>query len=432
MEKIYFLVFKEKITKEGSLIVNNLTLISVANILSAIFYFIFNLIGSKKLGPAGYGTYTLIYSYMNILMLPMMQNLNNSLIKYNAESTDRIRRETIISTILVLILSFTFVSLLILILGIPIFVKITGLSSQLYALAVLSGFTYVIYTIGISMLISLHEMKYLAVFNIFYNIIMILIEITVLVYYQFTFSIMIYVLNISNALTGIIIVILFRRYIKILFDKSWAKKILKYNFIGLLGTSLLGIYTELGKILLEYFSNVTILGIYGVYYLGSIMVSAVFSRIIAIVIFPSASKHHNKLIFINKLEKSMPIMLLLGIPGMSIVLLIILHLFGSEYPLNYFYVFVFAVASVLTVINTIGIWIYNSEGINGAKQVVYILIALAGTSLILNIVLIPFYQISGAIFSLIIANILGIFVIILKKDSLRSQNDRQQELNSLS
>ena len=181
------------------------------------------------------------------------------------------------------------------------------------------------------------------------------------------------------------------------------------------------IYAELGKILLEYFTNVTILGIYGVYYLASIMVSGVVSRIISTVIFPSASKHTNKLLFIHKLEKSMPIMLILGIPGMIFFEFIILRLFGPEYPYDYFYMVIFAIAAVLTVINSTGIWIYNSEGVNGAKQVVYILIALAGTSLILNIILIPLYQITGAVVSLIIANVLGIIVLIAKQKSLETQ-----------
>ena len=154
IQKIYSFVFKEEITKEGSTIVNNLVIISFANILSAFFYFLFNLIGSRDLGPAGYGTYTLIYSYMNIIMLPMMQNLNNTLIKYNAESVDQTRRETIISTIIILIIIFTGISLFILKIGSSVFISITGLSSNLYSLAMLSGLTYVIYTIGICLLIS--------------------------------------------------------------------------------------------------------------------------------------------------------------------------------------------------------------------------------------------------------------------------------------
>ena len=132
----------------------------------------------------------------------------------------------------------------------------------------------------------------------------------------------------------------------------------------------------------------------------------------------------------KKLEKTIPLMLIFGIPGMSLVQIIILHLFGPEYPLNYYYVFIFALASVLTVINTIGIWIYNSEGVNGAKHVAYALLAVAGTSLLLDVVLIPFYQIYGAIFALIIANVLGIIVLIAKKESLKPQGENLNQIST--
>lgn len=407
-------LFYEKILHESSdtdamNFVRNLSYVGLGTGLSTVFSFSYNIIAGRVLGPSEYGGFMLVQSIAMFLYIPMLLGLNTAMIKYCAENRDLYQQRRIISTTYGVVISLTIVTLLLYGLFSYQIADLFSVSPEIIAISVLFALLFVYYTLATSGLRGLHQMKNYAIFQPVYGA-MLLLVLLVFIYIQFnSFKAMVYAACFAYGITGsIIILILLRKHLAFIIDRSWLSTLWKYSSVAVIGGISFTFYTNIDRVMINYYMNVESVGIYGVYYYASFTVLILFSGIFTTVFFPTASKTHNKRALYRKLNKTVPYLLMLGMPVALIGEYIILLLFGEGYPIQFPLMLVFAVAAILVTGYEVYAWFFSSEGLEGAKLTVSGTLLIAITNIILNLVLIPWTGLYGAIGATAIAFALGL------------------------
>ncbi|MDG6219548.1 MAG: polysaccharide biosynthesis C-terminal domain-containing protein, partial [Candidatus Thermoplasmatota archaeon] len=116
-----------------------------------------------------------------------------------------------------------------------------------------------------------------------------------------------------------------------------------------------------------------------------------------------------------KINKSLPYIILLGFPGLLLLQLIILKLFGGKYPIDIQLLLFFSIGGILILITGFYTWLMNSIGKKGIKITTIGGIICAITNISLNFILIPLIGILGSIISTIISFLIFLFIISRSK-----------------
>jgi len=405
----YEKIFHEPAGEEVMKFVRNLSYVGLGTVLASPFSFSYNIIAGRVLGPAGYGGFTLVQSIAMFLYIPMLLGLNTAMIKYCAENRDQDQQRKIISTAYGATVCLTVVSVMLYGIFRHQIATIFSVDQEIIVLSVLFAVIFVFYTLATSSLRGLHLMKDYAVFQPIYGITL-LSALLVFIYTQFnSFKAMVYATYLAYAVVGSIIVVRFlKQYLTFTIDRSWLSTLWKYSSVAVIGGLSFTLYTNIDRIMINYYMDVESVGIYGVYYYASFTVLTLVSGIFTAVFFPTASKSHDKISLYGKLNKTVPYLLMLGIPIALIGEYAILRLFGEGYPIQLPLMLVFAFAAVLVIWYGIYAWFFNSEGIDGAKLTVSGTLIIAIANIILNIILIPQIGLYGAIGATALAFSLGL------------------------
>jgi len=153
---------------------------------------------------------------------------------------------------------------------------------------------------------------------------------------------------------------------------------------------------------LQYYHGENEVGIFRLYCAGSINTAAFATTIFCTVFFPRVSVTTNRLGIWKKLNRAwmrafVPVA---GFFVVSYVLTVLLS--GEEYPLLWYQIVLFSIASTLiTVVSTIG-QVISSQGIAGARLGMLFTTVSGGINLSLSALLIPRWSIDGAIGALTI------------------------------
>jgi O-antigen/teichoic acid export membrane protein len=153
------------------------------------------------------------------------------------------------------------------------------------------------------------------------------------------------------------------------------------------------------------------LGIYKAYYLSSINIASMFSVIFNTVFFPTASKHQDRKDLFRKIGKLIPYMIIAGTPIVFACEFVILKVYGSKYPMNYLLMLIFAVASILAISYSLYDWLLASQGQQGIKISTITGVITAGCNVLLLLCLVSHFALYGAILSLLISYVVGLFII---------------------
>jgi O-antigen/teichoic acid export membrane protein len=225
-----------------------------------------------------------------------------------------------------------------------------------------------------------------------------------------SFEAMVYANYLAFGFIGCVTVIIFlKKYLLLRVDRLWLSTAWRYSNIAVIGALAYTLYSNIDRILINYYMGVESVGIYGVYYYASFAGIGLLSSVFITVFFPTASKILDKKIIYHKLNKIIPYLLIFGIPGVLIGEFIILNFFGKEYPINYPLMLLFAISAVLATWYAMYGWFFNSEGVNGARLTLSGTIIIAIANLVLNIILIPKIGLYGAIGASVLAFALGLW-----------------------
>jgi len=405
----YELVFKEKVDDGVKSFIQNFSFVGLGTLISTFFSFIFSVIGGRILGPSGYGSYSLVQSIAMILYIPMVLGFNTAMIKYCSESEDETQIANIISTtyiVIILLITLTVLSYLVLI---RLLMALFSVDPELILLSIIFSIFFVFYTLSTSILRGLHQMKKLALYQALFGFL--LLTMFLILIQSASFKSMIYPYYFAYGLIGLSITLQLKKYITLRIDFQWLKKACKYSFYALIGGLGFTLYSNVDRVIINYYMGVENVGIYGVYYYASFAFIGFLSGIFITIFFPTVSRSQSKFSLYLKLKQIMPYIIILGIPGVFLSEFIILTFFGEKYPINILLMGLFAITAVLVTCYTLFAWFFNAGGIRGVRFTISGTVQVAFVNLVLNIVFIPRIGLYGAILSTTIAFILGFYYI---------------------
>ncbi|MDH5402428.1 MAG: oligosaccharide flippase family protein [Candidatus Heimdallarchaeota archaeon] len=415
ISKLYKKVFEEEIGRDGFNLLNNIVVIGVGQVLFALFSFSISIIIGNKLGPSEFGIITLIQSYGIIITLPMNFGLNYSMERKISEVKTLNEKKTILTTIYIINILFI------------VTIAILLFSSEKYFRNKLeiSRFVYhysIIYAISIQLLNMLSSGLRGLFLTRSYSLSLIVngfVSFLVMLIYLHEGT-----LNVYNAINCIIlgiivsiIVSLFilRKYFgKFVMDKILLSNILTYARFVFYSSFAFIIYTNIDKILINSYLSEYELGIYRAYTTSYLMIVFYGISLIISAFFPFASQYQNKKILFSRIIKLSPILILIGTPSLFGFGYILLSLFGKNFHFDLKLAIFFSLTGIIFLIYSLLHWFYNSVGVEGIKMVVHSSIIIMFTNILLNIIFIKRYQITGAIFSLLISQFIGLLYLYSK------------------
>ena len=218
----------------------------------------------------------------------------------------------------------------------------------------------------------------------------------------------------AYGVTGGIILVFIRKYIRFEFDKTWINKLSRYSILAIIGGLTFVFYTNIDKILINKYMAISDVGIYKAYSYSFLTFLSLCLGIFITVFFPVASKCRDKVIIFRRVNKFIPFIIIFGLPVMIGSGAIVLMLFGTEYTFNLTLALLFGIAGIFIFINSIYTWLMNAVGRKGIRLTSFAAIIITLANIFLNILLIPVIGIKGAIIATIISYFLS-FIIILSK-----------------
>ncbi|MFX0077277.1 MAG: oligosaccharide flippase family protein, partial [Candidatus Hermodarchaeota archaeon] len=367
--------------------------------------------------PSIYGEFTLIQSLAQFMSIPMHLGIGTALIKYSAEKSDFNRQRIIISTTYVTIFILTNISLLFYFAFSYQIQKITLISEEIFWFSVILGVLFVGFTLTTSTLRGLHEMKKYSVFRPIYNIFLLIS------FFGFAFinllglESLILSMCIAYGITATLIILFFvKKYLKVVFNLNWAIKIMRYSFYAIIGSLASIIYTNIDKLLIDRYMTITDVGIYGAYYWAFLTFTTLFSSTFVTVLFPVASSYPSKEIFFKKLNRIIPVFCVLGFPLITTLGIVIIEMYGDQYPFDLGLTILFGITAIFMFINSLYVWLMNAVGNQGVKITSTAVVLLVLVNITLNIALIPPMGLIGAIMAKLIAVLISTVVVLSKRE----------------
>ncbi|MDD3523378.1 MAG: flippase [Candidatus Cloacimonetes bacterium] len=405
----YGKIFHEPANEEVMKFFRNLSYVGLGTILSTIFSFSYNLIAGRVLGPSGYGGFTVVQSIAMFLYIPMLFGLHTAMMKYCAESKDQYQQHRILSTTYTLVICLTLASVLIYYIFRDQIAAIFSVNQEIVMLSIIFTVFFVFYTLATSSIRGLHLMRAYAIYQPIYGIILLSAFLIFISAQFYSFKAMVYSTCLAYGIVGLVITLRFLKdHLAFTIDRSWVPTLWKYSSLAVIGGLSFTLYTNIDRVMINYYMGFASVGIYAVYYYASFTVLTLISGIFTTVFFPTASRSQDKRAIYKKLNRTIPYLLILGIPIAITAEYVILLLFGKDYPLQLPLMLIFAVSAILVTWYGIYAWFFNSEGIEGSKLTVSGTLVIAITNVIFNVILIPLMGLYGAIGATTLAFALGL------------------------
>lgn len=405
---IYERIFHETMSFEVQKFFGSISYVTIGTMIGTIFSFTFNILSGRLLGPQGYGQFTLLQSIGMILYIPMLFGVHTALIKYTAQKPDHDRQRVILSSAFLMVLLFTGVSLILFALFAEPIAALLSVSIDIYWLGVLFAVLFVFYTLTTSALLGLNQMKQYALTQPAFSFLMLATFLVLILMHQFNYLSMVYAMYMAYGVTALGILIYIRRYLRFEVNRPWLGTLVRFSAAAMMGCVCFTVYTNVGKLMINYYMSVGEVGIYGVYYYASFTVVGLFSGIFTTVFFPTISKYKDLGSVYKKLNTMMIYYILLGIPFVVVFEFVILKLFGAQYPMIPALMLLFALTAMLVTGYGMYQWLFNAAGIHGAYLALTNEIMITVLNLVLNILLIPRFGLYGAAGATAIAFAIGI------------------------
>jgi len=398
--------------------VKNISYVGFGTIIAVIFSFTFNILAGRMLGPSGYGKFTLVQSIAMFLIVPMFLGFDITIVKYTSENGDFKRQRSIISITYIFVFIFIIISTLVYYLFSSQIAEIFSVSTEFFYLSIIFAILFVFYILTTDTLRGLHEMKKYAILKPMYSIIL-LLTFLVLIFFNFiSFKSMVFSICLAYGITGGLILVIIRKYIRLEFDKSWANKLSRYSVFAVIGGVTYMFYTNIDKILINKYMAISNVGIYNAYSYSFITFMSLGLGIFLTVFFPVASRCKDKGIIFRRVNKFIPFIIVFGLPVIIGSGLVVLILFGTAYTFNLSLALLFGIAGMCIFIYSIYSCLMNAVGKKGIRLTSFAAIIIALANISLNILLIPLMGIKGAIIATIISYILSLSIILSKRKYL--------------
>ena len=421
---IYRRIFHEEVSPEVEKFIKNLSYVGIGTIIASVFSFSFNILAGRLLGPAEYGAFTLVQSVAMFLYIPLLLGFHTALVKYNAEKLDFLRQRCIISTTYILVFLFTVVSLLVYFVFSKEIMSIFSISDEIFSFAVIFAVFFVFYTLTTETLRSLHMIREYSRYKpIFSGILLFSFLFFTLAFRDLSFKSPLFSMLVAYGIISGLIIVFLKKYLRLQINLDWVRKLNYYSIYSLLGGISYVLYTNIDKLMINYYLSISEVGIYRAYYYSFTSVLLLISTIFITIFFPFASGFSNKKILFNKINVISKVFVILSFPIALISGSFIIIIYGSDYPLDLSLSILFSVLAVVVSVKQFYDWLICAVGIEGIKFVSYVALLMAIVNIVFNMTLIPTIGIYGAIISTIISYIISIMILISRRKLFKDQKN---------
>jgi O-antigen/teichoic acid export membrane protein len=404
-------IFGTVMGEEMKKFIKNLGWMSIGATLGGVFLFVTNLAAGRLLGPEEYGKYSIIISMGQFLIIPMLLGLNTSAMRYIARHKDECME--VISNSLVLVVTLIIIS-------VPIFFALKNwikslfnIDDAIFIFAILYAIILALKYLSEAIMKGMHEFKLLSKLNIISAI---------LIFVSF-FSIILLTKNhtfrsyaIATALGFAIFFLVLIAKHGIIFSKiklTMAGNLMNYGLFASLGSISGFILNNIDRIILNNYLGFSAVGLFAAYISASSFFSGQLLQIFIDVFFPSISAVEDKRIIYHKIVKifyiSVPTLFILN----TIATSIIIKLYGDRYEFNIAYILLFSLLGAITFCQNTLWWFIASFGNRGVRFTSTSGIVIGIFNIFAMMVLIKLFGLIGAIFGLIIAALIMIFISII-------------------
>jgi O-antigen/teichoic acid export membrane protein len=415
----YERVFHEKVSVDVEKFIKNLSYLSIGTLISTVFSFAFNILAGRWLGPSEYGFFTLVQSVAMFLYIPMTLGITTALVKYNCEKIDFLRQRKIISTTFILVFLFTIVSLLFYLVFSKQIMDLFSISEDIFYFSLVFAVLFVFYSLVTETLRSIHKIYEYSLFKPIFSVILFFsFLVFIFVFKDLLYTSPLFSTLIAYGITGGILLAFLRKYIRPEFSWPCAYKLQNYSKYSLMGGISAAFYQNVGKIILNMYLPVSMVGIYWAYTYSFTTVILLFSTIFVTVFFPVASMCQDKGMLFKRIHKIVILFIVFGWPFALISGYIILKMYGNAYPFDLPLTLLSATAGVCISIDMLYGQLLNSVSVKGVKITSYAAVVLAVVSVILSFLLIPIIGLAGAMVATIISYAFSIVIMFFKWPSL--------------
>ena len=398
---LYELIFKEKMDDQARSFVLSTSYVGIGTMVGSLFTLAFSIIAARALGPGNFGILGLVTTVGTILAISMIA-ASTPMIKYGSEVQDHLVQVTIISTAYILIAAVTVASACIFVLFSAPLSYLFGVTAEVFFFALFLAVTSTFYQLTTNSLRVFFKMRAYALLTAAQSVILLAAFLALISKNLTSWELAAYSYYLSYAVIGFILVVYLKDYIKLRFERSWAKKIVHYSLLALPG-GVAATFMGVDRILLNKFTTTADVGIYNAYFLPSITVAVLLWMVINAAFFPYASKSDDKLAILRRVNKAMPYLAAALAPSVLLLEWIVFFLYGRQYPFSWEIALFFAIAATMAFFYQALSWLMASQGTRGATvntlSSIIALIVLVG----FDVVLIPRIGILGAAITLVFA-----------------------------
>jgi len=415
----YEKLFHEEVSVEIEKFIKNLSYLGIGTLISSVFTFSFNILAGRWLGPSEYGSFTLVQSVAMFLYIPMMLGFHSALVKYNSEKIDLDRQRSIISTTFILVFLFTIVSVLFYLVFSQQIMALFSIAESVFYFAIVFAVLFVFYTLMTETLRSIHRIQDYSLLKPIFSVILFFSFLIFIFFFKdLSYTSPLFSMLIAYGITGGILLAFLRTYIRPEFSWPWAHKLHTFSIYSLMAGISAVFYLNIGKIMINMYLPVSMVGIYWAYIFSFTTVILLFSTIFVTVFFPVASMCQDKRMLFKRINKIVIVFIVGGWPFALISGYIILQMYGKAYPFDLPLTLLSATAGVCISVDMLYGQLLCSASLQGVKITSYAAVVLAVVNVILNFLLIPIIGLAGAIVATIISYTVCIGIMVLKWPNL--------------
>jgi len=343
---LHLKIFSHEMSHEMESFLANLSWSFLAGLISLPLTMVVMTLAGRFMGPEEYGKYSLLLVVNQFLTILIFFGLDITSVKYIAKAKGFQQKKKVIATVSNFIFSILLLLGILTLIAYPFLLKFA--SGYTLFVLMLSFYSLVVTTKVLLDLVirGLEEFKKQLIAKVLEVSVLIVSFIVIFIFLGKTsFASLILVINFGAMAISIYYLISIRKYLgrgdrKLL--KSQLKEGNLFFWMALLGT----LFLSSDRLVVARSLGVKTVGIYSAYYFGSYGVVAQLTMLFTNVFFPVTSRLEDKS-FSKKIDR----LFLIGFVPLliicSLILLVILLIFGKEYPINYFYILGFSIFSSL-------------------------------------------------------------------------------------
>ncbi len=348
--------------------VKNTSLSFSGGIVAFSVLFIANIIAARVLGPLEYGKYAVVFSIAQIFSLFFVLELDISALYFLSDNSEK--KKSITSSINVMFL-INIVIFIFLGIGMYQFISPPGISQFAFVSAIVMGLTFAFKRMVDAFLRIENKFKKQAISKMIESIVVVglLVALFWIIgkqgYYSYALSII---------FGGAVFIIFGGVLVRNMFVIRGAtakciNTVFHYNIFGVVGAIVNNIIKNVDKIIVVAFLGASVGGLYTVYFTASVIVGARMTQLFINVFFPAVRKKgaNTQSVFkkVNILFYKTFIPLIVVASGGVLVIII---LYGSQYPVRWYWVVLSGVYIAVHFFASVYGWLLSSISRDGYKK----------------------------------------------------------------